>query len=200
MPHPATHLDVLRARRLPLRWFRRDTTAVARGLLGCALVHGDRAGVIVETEAYLGPVDQASHTRFGRTDRNAVMFGPGGVTYVYLCYGVHEMFNIVAHPPSAPAGAVLVRAVAPLLGLGDDERIGRGPGKLTRALGLTRAQTGRALDGDDLFVARWRPVPRTAVAVGPRVGVDYAGEWAARPLRFAVAGHRAVSKGPPWLG
>jgi DNA-3-methyladenine glycosylase len=193
-----THLDELRARRLPLGWFRRDTTAVARGLLGCALVHGRRAGLIVETEAYLGPRDQASHTRFGRTERNAVMFGPGGFTYVYLCYGVHEMFNIVAHRESAPAGAVLVRAIAPLVGLGDDERVGRGPGKLTRALGLTRAHTGRSLDGDALFVARWKPVPRRLIAVGPRVGVDYAGEWAAAPLRFAVDGHRAVSKGPAW--
>jgi DNA-3-methyladenine glycosylase len=197
---PVPDLNVLRARRLPLRWFRRDTTAVARGLLGCALVHGHRAGLIVETEAYLGPADQASHTRFGRTERNAVMFGPGGVTYVYLCYGVHEMFNIVAHRGSAPAGAVLVRAVAPLLGLGADERVGRGPGKLTRALGLSRAHSGRALDGDALFVARWRPVPATAVAVGPRVGVDYAGTWAREPLRFAIEGHRAVSKGPPWRG
>lgn len=191
-------LDELRARRLPLGWFRRDTTAVARGLLGCALVHGRRAGLIVETEAYLGPRDQASHTRFGRTDRNAVMFGPGGFTYVYLCYGVHEMFNIVAHRESAPAGAVLVRAIAPLVGLGDDEQVGRGPGKLTRALGLTRAHTGRSLDGDALFVARWKPVPRRLIAVGPRVGVDYAGAWAAAPLRFAVDGHRAVSKGPAW--
>ena len=126
------------------------------------------------------------------------MFGPGGVAYVYLCYGVHEMFNIVAHRASAPAGAVLLRAIAPLVGLGDDERVGRGPGKLTRALGLTRAHTGRSLDGDALFVARWKPVPRKLIAVGPRVGVDYAGEWAAAPLRFALDGHRAVSKGPAW--
>ena len=106
-------LSDLRARRLPLDWFRRDTVAVARGLLRCALVHGPRAGLIVETEAYLGPRDQASHTRFGRTERNAVMFGPGGVSYVYLCYGVHEMFNVVTGR-DGEAGAVLIRAVAPL--------------------------------------------------------------------------------------
>lgn len=186
-------LQQLRARRLPLRWYQRDTATVARGLLGCALVHGDRAGMIVETEAYLGPEDLASHARFASTTRNAVMFGPGGVTYVYLCYGVHEMFNIVAHRPGVPAGAILVRAVAPQHGLGDDDRIGRGPGKLTRALGLTRAHTGRPLDGDDLFVARGSAVPAARVVTSPRIGVDYAGAWAAAPLRFTIAGHRAVS-------
>lgn len=170
--------------------------AVARALLGCALVHGDRAGTIVETEAYLGPEDAASHTRFGRTARNAVMFGPGGVSYVYLCYGVHEMFNIVAHRTRDPAGAVLVRAVAPLVGLPDDAAIGRGPGKLTRALGLSRAHDGRALDDDTLFVARGPAVRAAAVGRGPRIGVDYAGAWAAAPLRFTLVGHPAVSRPP----
>ena len=160
-------INVLRARRLPLAWYRRDTAVVARGLLGCALVHGERAGVIVETEAYLGPEDLASHTRFGRTARNAVMFGPGGVSYVYLCYGVHEMFNIVAHRAAADAGAVLVRAVAPLHGLPDDDAVGRGPGKLTRALGLSRAHTGRPLDDDELFVAQ---VEATGARAASRAG------------------------------
>lgn len=186
-------VETLRARRLPRAWYRRRTDVVARGLLGCALVHGDRAGLIVETEAYFGPEDLASHTRFGRTARNAVMFGPGGVAYVYLCYGVHEMFNIVAHRAADLAGAVLVRAVAPLHGLPDDVQVGRGPGKVTRALGLSRAHTGLALDGDELFVARWKPVPAARIARGPRIGVDFAGAWAKEPLRFTVAGHRAVS-------
>lgn len=188
----APTLAALRAGRLPLTWYRRDTAAVARALLGCALVHGERAGLIVETEAYLGPEDAASHARFGATARSAVMFGPGGVTYVYLCYGVHEMFNIVARG-RGPAGAVLVRAVAPLFGLGDDPAIGRGPGKLTRALGLTRAHSGQPLDRAELFVARWQAVRAAAVTRGPRIGVAYAGAWAAEPLRFAIAGHPAVS-------
>ena len=93
--------------RLALAWFQRPPPVVARALLGCVLVHGDRAGVIVETEAYLGPEDRASHARFGATARTAVMFGPGGVTYVYLCYGIHQMFNIVADRDGR-AGAVLV--------------------------------------------------------------------------------------------
>lgn len=187
-------IDALRARRLPLAWYRRDTAVVARGLLGCALVHGERAAMIVETEAYLGPEDLASHTRFGRTARNAVMFGPGGISYVYLCYGVHEMFNIVAHRAAAVAGAVLVRAVAPLHGLPDDDTVGRGPGKLTRALGLSRVHTGRPLDDDQLFVATWKPPAASRVVRGPRIGVDFAGAWAAEPLRFTIAGHRAVSR------
>lgn len=181
----------LRARRLPLSWYRRDPRVVARGLLGCALVHGERAGMIVETEAYLGPEDRASHARFGPTARAAVMFGPGGVSYVYLCYGVHEMFNVVAGR-DGEAGAVLVRALAPLLGLPDDPAVARGPGKLTRALRIDRRHTGRALDGDALFVARWKRVRATA---GPRIGVDFAGAWAAEPFRFVITGHPSVCRG-----
>ena len=185
----------LRARRLAARFFQRDHATVARALLGCALVHGDRPAIIVETEAYLGPADLASHARFGPTARNRVMFGPGGVSYVYLCYGVHEMFNIVTSVDGDP-GAVLVRAVAPLVGLPDDAAVGRGPGKVTRALGLSRAQHGLALDGDALFVARWTRVAPVRVVRGPRVGVDYAGPWAAEPLRFTIDGHPAVSRAP----
>lgn len=186
-------LDALRARRLPLSFYRRDPATLARALLGCALVHGDRAGVIVETEAYLGPEDAASHARFGPTARTAVMFGPGGVSYVYLCYGVHEMFNIVAGD-DGDAGAVLIRALAPLRGLPDDAAAARGPGKLTRALGLSRRHDRRPLDGDDLFVARWRRIAATAVRRGPRIGVAYAGAWAATPLRFTIAGEPAVTR------
>jgi DNA-3-methyladenine glycosylase len=184
----------LRDRRVPLSFFRRDPATVARALLGCALVRGDRAGVIVETEAYLGPDDLASHARFGPTARTAVMFGPGGVSYVYLCYGVHEMMNIVTGQDGEP-GAVLLRGLAPLVGLPADAGVGRGPGKLTRALGISRTGDDRMpLDGDHLFVARWeKPRP---IAVGPRVGVDYAGACAERPLRFWIDGHPSVSRAP----
>ena len=181
---------------LPLAWYARATAVVARELLGCALVHGERAGVIVETEAYLGPEDLASHARFGRTARNAVMFDAPGVSYVYLCYGVHEMFNIVARG-KALAGAILVRAVAPLAGLPDDMRVARGPGKLTRALGLSRAQHARPLDRAELFVAAHARVRAKDIVRSPRIGVDYAGPWAARPLRFTIAGHPAVSGKKP---
>jgi DNA-3-methyladenine glycosylase len=192
---PEPTLSELRARRVPSAFYQRDVATVARALLGAALVKGERAGVIVETEAYLGPEDLASHARFGPTARTSVMFGPGGVSYVYLCYGVHEMFNIVADRDGQP-GAVLIRALAPLRGVGDDPAVARGPGKLTRALGLSRADDRQVLGGDALFVARWQRVPASRVAVGPRVGVDYAGACADRPLRFWIDGHPAVSRAP----
>lgn len=183
----------LLATRLPLAWFQRPPAVVAPALLGCALVHGERAGVIVEVEAYGGPRDLASHARFGPTARNRVMFGPGGVTYVYLCYGIHQMFNIVAGDDGAP-GAILIRAIAPLLGLPADPVVGRGPGKVTRALGLGPAQHAHSLDGDQLFVARYQRVPAGQLARSRRIGVDYAGAWARRLLRYSIAGHPSVSR------
>jgi DNA-3-methyladenine glycosylase len=183
--------EALTAQRVPAAFFARAAPVVARALIGCALVHGDRAGLIVETEAYLGPQDLASHARFGPTARTSVMFGPPGVSYVYLCYGIHQMFNIVTG--AAGAGqAVLIRALAPWLGLDDDPAIGRGPGKVTRALGLDRRHDRQDLARGALFVAAAQVTPR--IARGPRIGVAYAGAWAARPLRFWWRDHPAVSR------
>jgi DNA-3-methyladenine glycosylase len=174
---------------------------VARELVGTVLVHGRRAGVIVETEAYRGPEDAASHARFGPTKRNSVMFGRGGFTYVYLCYGIHELFNIVTGR-DGEGQAVLVRAIAPLVGLPDDPAVGRGPGKVTRALAIDRRHDRRDLARGSLYVAEpvappplasWERAPARAIAVGPRIGVDYAGEWAERPWRFWWRDHPAVS-------
>jgi DNA-3-methyladenine glycosylase len=164
---------------------------VARKLIGCALVHGDRAGLVVETEAYLGPEDLASHARFGPTQRTSVMFGPGGVSYVYLCYGIHQMFNIVTGV-AGDGQAVLIRAIAPYLGLPGDPSTGRGPGKVTQALALDRRHDRRDLAHGDLFVAAAVAAPR--IARGPRIGVAYAGAWAARPLRFWWRDHPSVSR------
>ena len=187
-------MDPLRdLRRLPRAFFARDAATVARALVGCALVHRGRAGVIVETEAYVGPHDLACHARFGPTARTSVMFGPAGVTYVYLCYGVHEMFNIVTGAVG-DGEAVLVRAVAPLVGLPDDHEIGRGPGKVTRALAIDRRHDRRDMARGALFVAAHAAPP--AIAIGPRVGVDYAAEWASAPLRFWWRDHPAVSRAP----
>jgi len=183
----------LRAARLPASWFARDAAIVARELVGCALVHRARAGIIVETEAYGGPEDLASHARFGPTARTSVMFGPGGISYVYLCYGVHEMFNIVTGEEGA-GQAVLIRAIAPHVGLPMEPAIGRGPGKVTRALALDRRHDRRDLARGALFVARALSPPE--IAVGTRVGVAYAGPWAARPLRFWWKDHSAVSRDP----
>ncbi|HWN71486.1 MAG TPA: DNA-3-methyladenine glycosylase [Haliangium sp.] len=187
-------------RRLPERFFIQPSEALARGLLGKTLVHGDRAGVIVETEAYLGPEDLASHARFASNGRNQIMFGPGGVAYVYLCYGVHEMLNVISGRAGQP-GAVLLRALEPGPGLPADPAVARGPGKLTAALGISRVHNGVDLRGDErLFLAEGRRVRPAEVAAGPRIGVAYAGAWAEAPLRFWIAGHpsvsRAVSRSP----
>src|SRR4029079_14363879 len=131
-------IDALAKARRGRDWFARDVITVAREIVGCALVHRKRAGMIVEAEAYQGPADRGSHARFGPTARTSVMFGPGGVSYVYLCYGVHQMFNIVTGV-DGQAGAVLVRALAPLVGLPTAPGTARGPGKLTRALGIHRS-------------------------------------------------------------
>lgn len=186
-------LAALAAARLPAAWFHRDSVTVAQELVGCALVHRKRAGMIVETEAYLGPDDLASHARFGPTARTAVMFGPGGVSYVYLCYGIHQMFNIVTGR-EGEGQAVLIRAVAPLVGLPDDPSVGRGPGKVTKALLLDRRHDRRDLAKGQLYVAAHDTPP--VLAQGPRIGVDYAGEWAKQPLRFWWQDHPAVSRGP----
>jgi DNA-3-methyladenine glycosylase len=186
-------IDDLRDARLPASWFARDSAIVARDLIGCALVHRKRAGIIVETEAYGGPEDLASHSRFGPTARTSVMFGPGGITYVYLCYGIHQLFNVVTGA-DGEGQAVLIRAIAPHAGLSDDLSIGRGPGKVSTALALDRRHDRRDLARGALFIASAQTPPE--VATGPRIGVDFAGAWAARPLRFWWRDHPSVSRQP----
>jgi len=176
--------------RLPQTFFARDAVVVAHALVGCTLVHRRRAGIIVETEAYLGPEDAASHARFGPTARTSVMFGPAGVAYVYLCYGVHEMFNIVTGA-AGEGQAVLIRAIAPLAGLPDDPAIGRGPGKVTTALAIDRRHDRRDLARGALYVAEHATPPE--IARGPRIGVAYAGRWANRRFRFWWRDHPSVS-------
>lgn len=184
-------IDELAAARQPPEFFTRDVVTVAKELIGCALVHRRRAGMIVETEAYLGPEDLASHARFGPTARTSVMFGPGGISYVYLCYGIHQMFNIVTGR-AGEGQAVLIRAVAPLVGLPDDPGVGRGPGKVTKALALDRSHDRKDLARGQLYVARYQTPP--ALETGPRIGVAYAGPWAKRPLRFWWPDHPSVSR------
>lgn len=173
----------------PAEWQGRATVALARSLLGKVLVRSapegregqeERAvGVIVETEAYHGMADLACHASKGRTPRTRVMFGPGGHWYVYLCYGIHEMLNLVTGPEGFPA-AVLIRGVAGAVG----------PGRVTKRLAIDRrlnalpAQPGSGLHLEDRGIV----APRRQIVVGPRVGVDYAGPvWAAKPWRFRIA-------------
>ena len=158
---------------------------MARALLGKVLVHGEMRARITECEAYLGAEDLASHARFGRTPRSEVMFEAGGMAYVFLCYGVYHMFNVVTQQDGT-AGAVLIRAVTLL----DRDCDASGPGKLTRALGIDLSHNrADLLTSDELYISGGpgaRRVSEEDVCVGPRVGIDYAGEWASAPFRFLI--------------
>jgi DNA-3-methyladenine glycosylase len=171
--------------KLPRSFYARETLLVARDLLGMHLVHAGPSGVqvgrIVETEAYKGPHDLAAHSARGRrTRRTEVMFGPPGHAYVYLIYGFWNCLNVVTAADGTPH-AVLLRGLEPVSGITNTTH---GPGLLCRALHIDRDLTGIDLLGDTLWIekpARYKP-PR--VSRSPRIGVDYAGDWAAKPWRF----------------
>ncbi|HUR61134.1 MAG TPA: DNA-3-methyladenine glycosylase [Candidatus Thermoplasmatota archaeon] len=182
---------------LPRSFYARGAEAVAKDLLGCILVRrlpdGTRCRArIVETEAYIGEHDLASHARAGKTRRTGTMYGPPGHAYIYLIYGIHHMLNIVCGEEGDPQ-AVLIRAGEPLDGW--DARLS-GPGLVASALGLQRAHDGADLLKGDLTVHKGTPPPAARIARGPRVGVAYAGTWAAEHLRFADLGSPAVSRPP----
>jgi DNA-3-methyladenine glycosylase len=167
---------------LPTAFFERPADRVARELIGASLVVRAADGrltrhVVFETEAYLGAHDLACHGSRGLTQRNATMFGPAGRWYVYLCYGMHWMLNIVTGGEGVPA-AVLIRGVG--------EHVG--PGRLTKALGIEHSLDGRpACRRAGLWLeAGGIAIPRRLVERTPRIGVGYAGEWAEKPLRFVV--------------
>lgn len=193
---------------LPLAFYRRDTTTVARELLGMRLFRRLPDGTllsgrIVETEAYLGTGDPACHTFGGRhTPRTATMYAAGGVAYVYLIYGMHWCLNAVTRGAGEPE-AVLVRAVAAEQGHGHfaaalphlkPAQWLSGPGRLCRAMAIGRAENGLSLRSEALWIARGVAMGDEHVAAVPRVGVDYAGEAAAWPLRFYIKGEPAVSR------
>lgn len=179
---------------LPRRFYGRDTVLVARELLGTYLVHRqrgiERIGRIVETEAYLGPHDLAAHSARGLTARTRVMFGPPGHAYVYLVYGMHHCMNVVTER-EGHASAVLLRAVEPVRNV-----VGKtsGPGLLCRALRIDRRDTGRDLVSRDFYIAAASDPEEIPIVRRPRVGVDYAGAWAKRLLRFYIRGNRFVSR------
>lgn len=191
------------ARRLDTSFYQReDVVLIAREMLGmvlCSAIGGLKTGaIIVETEAYAGVGDRASHAWGGRrTARTEPMYAPGGLAYVYLCYGIHHLFNVVTGPADVPH-AVLVRAGLPVTGveamlarrgrIEADRTLMSGPGTLTQALGIRREWTGTPLSGRTLWLEdRGVAVSDDQVLVGPRVGIDYAGEDAALPYRFRVA-------------
>jgi len=190
---------------MPEGFYLRETKTVARDLLGCYLrstVNGvPVGGVIVETEAYVGPHDPASHAaaRIGRTQRNAAMFGPPGHAYVYRIYGVHWCLNVVTEKVGYPA-AVLVRAIDPIHGLEamENRRGGRpslcaGPGRLSQAFGIGGDLDGHPLGEEPLELSPGWPLPDTEIGISGRIGVRHASDW---PLRFFVRGHPQLSRGP----
>lgn len=186
--------------KLDLAFFERPAIDLAPALLGCVLLHSDTAGMIIETEAYLGLDDLAAHASRGLTERTKVLFGPAGRAYVYFIYGMHECLNVVADREGS-AGCVLIRALEPLCGLekmferrkwnGPVCGLTNGPGKLTQALAITREQYGTRLDMGPLTVRRWRERPEFAVAITPRIGIRECADW---PLRFVWSGHPCLSK------
>ena len=196
-------------RKLPLSFYNRtETVAIARELIGTILVTQIDGyltrGIIVETEAYAGIHDMASHARKGiRTTRTEVMYGRAGCAYVYLCYGIHQMFNIVTNKTGEPH-AVLIRAVEPVEGeewiaqrtgklLGDHTST-RGPGNVAKAFGISTVHTGTDLLGDTIFLTRDRiKISSHQVVCTPRIGVDYAGKDALLPYRFILRNNPYVS-------
>lgn len=194
--------------KLPRDFYHHDTVAVARALLGCVLWHRTSSGLlaarIVETEAYLGANDPASHARGGlRSERNRSMYLAGGHAYVYLSYGMHWCMNVVTQEEDI-AEAVLLRAAEPVHGVASmwkrrpkarrESDLMSGPGKLCQAMAIDRACDGEPLDGETLFLTgRDIAVRESDIAVSPRIGVENAGEAAHWPLRFFLRGHAHVS-------
>jgi DNA-3-methyladenine glycosylase len=181
-------------RKLPRLFYDRDTTVVARELLGKLLVrlerNVERIGKIVEVEAYLGPHDLAAHSSRGLTERTKVMFGPPGHAYIYFIYGMYHCLNVVTER-EGHASAVLLRALEPVKNL--DVRTS-GPGLLCRAMHIDRRLNGHDLLSDDFFIATPSRPEKFTIVKRPRVGVDYARYWAKRRLRFYIKGNPFVSR------
>ncbi len=188
-------------------YLRHDVVQTAKELLGKIVVTNWQgvltSGRIVETEAYAGTIDKASHAYRGRTARTSVMFAEGGTAYIYLCYGIHQMFNIVTNVDGI-AHAVLVRALEPIEGVDAmlqrtgklqwDNTLTRGPGNVGKAMGFHTSQTGWSLQSSELFIADdGFKINEESIATSPRIGVAYAAEDALLPYRFFVKGNPYVS-------
>lgn len=209
LPPGKNNINVMK--KLNPEFYRReDVLVIAKDLLGKILVtkKGGRltSGRIVEVEAYAGTIDRASHAYGGRrTARTEIMYRAGGVAYVYLCYGIHHLFNVVTHGKDIPH-AILVRALEPVKGVKwmlkrrakkkADHTLARGPGNVSKALGIRISDTGRSLRSDELYIAddgcRYKV---HEIALSKRIGVDYAGTDADLPYRFYVKGCLCVSGG-----
>jgi len=191
---------------LPREFYDRATEHVARDLLGaileCKTSDGIAAGRIVETEAYLGEHDLACHAAVGRTSRTAPLYGPPGIAYVYLIYGMYWCFNAVTRAEHEPS-AVLVRAIEPVRGIDlmrhrrpkvrRDADLTNGPGKLCLALGIDASHNWKRLDRPPLVIRAGAPVPDAQISVSPRIGITQSADW---PLRWFVTDNPYVSKTP----
>lgn len=187
---------------------RNDVLQISRNLLGKLLVTKWNgfitSGRIVECEAYAGVTDKASHASGGRrTKRNEIMYGNGGNAYIYLCYGIHHLFNVVTNTEDIPH-AILIRAIEPVEGISvmmkrmklinPDNTITRGPGKLSRALGIDTRYNGISLSGNSLFIADdGFELKEKEIVASPRIGVAYAGKDALLPYRYFINGNPFVS-------
>lgn len=191
---PGTLPADLQRAKLPRAFYDRDTVEVAHALLGKLLVHRvdgiERIGRIVEVEAYLGPHDLAAHSSKGLTKRTRVMFGAPGHAYVYLIYGMHHCMNVVTEAEGR-AAAVLLRALEPVSNIALRTQ---GPGLLCKAIAVDMSSNGHDFLSDDLFIAEAPSDAPLDIVARPRIGVDYAGEWADRLLRFYIAGNAFVSR------
>jgi len=195
-----SHLD-------KLFFLNENVTEVAKNLLGkklCSNFNGKlTSGIIVETEAYSGRNDKACHANNGkRTKRNEVMYGEGGLAYVYFCYGIHSMFNVVTNVKDT-ADAVLIRAIEPLEGIDvmierrgtkGPERITSGPGNVCKALGIELIHNQEDLSGTTLWIEEGNLIQSDNIIARPRVGVDYAGEDALLLWRYYIRDNKWISK------
>lgn len=193
---------------------RENVTDIARELLGKIIFsridQEVTGGIITETEAYAGVIDRASHAfNERRTSRTKVMYKPGGVAYIYLCYGIHHLFNFVTGPEEIPH-AVLLRGIYPRIGLNIMEQrrnmkfrqngFSDGPGKVTQCLGLSVQDNGKKIGGDSVWVEDCGiRLFKSNIYTGPRIGVDYAGEDALLPYRFLIKDPGQIKK-PPEIG
>lgn len=197
-------------KKLPVSFYQRtNVLQIAKDLLGKILVTKwndiETSGRIVEVEAYNGIIDKASHASGGRrTNRNEIMYGEGGFAYVYLCYGIHHLFNVVTNKKEIPH-AILIRALEPLKGIDImlkrtgkpklDYTLTRGPGNVSKALGISfKHHSGQSLLSKELFIAEdGFTLRKKDVMASPRIGVDFAGEDARLPYRFFIKGNPFVS-------
>lgn len=199
-------------KKLELDFYRRENVLqIAEELMGKLLITNKdgilTSGRIVECEAYAGTPDKASHAFGGRrTNRNEIMYGEGGTAYVYLCYGIHHLFNVVTHAKDTPH-AILVRSLEPVKGMKDmlirtgkskvDNTLTRGPGNVSRALGIFTKDNGTLLTGKNIYLADDGFVyAKKEIFTSSRIGVDYAGKDALLPYRFYIKGNPFVSGKP----